>query len=125
MVEYVFLIRNGELYNIGRTNNLEMIQKKLAPGILIASLKTQESKEILRILQSEFSEQRIPQSDYFRLNKSQFLDCKKKLETSRTKDDFKPFFSGLNLALTFIAVWVAISIAIISILIRPIFDQFN
>ena len=45
MIEYVYMIRNGALYNIGRTDNISLIKKQLKPGVLIASLKTEDSKE--------------------------------------------------------------------------------
>ena len=103
MIEYVYMIRNGDLYNIGRTDNLSLIKNQLQPGVLIASLKTEDAKEILEILQRNYSNQRVPQSNYFRLTKSQYKECKQKLNTAESKEDFKAFFSGINLVLTLLS----------------------
>ena len=125
MSEYVYLIRNGDLYNIGKTESLTEVRQKLAPGIMEASLQTDDAKAILKILQNKYADKKIPQSNYFRLTKSQYLECKQKLEEGSTKDDFKPFFKGFNLVLTFITAWLTISILIIKFGIQPVFNQFN
>ena len=125
MPEYNYLIRNGDLYNIGLTESLAKAKQLLEPGVLEASLQTKDAKAILQILQSNYSEKRLPQSNYFRLNKAQFNECKQQLQKGNSKDDFKPFFNGSTLILSFISAWVIISLAIIHFVIQPIFNQFN
>ena len=125
MPEYVYLIRNQDLYNIGVTESLPNAKQILAPGVLEASLKTNDAKAILKILQNNYSDKRLPQSNYFRLTKSQFIECKQRLENGAKRDDFKPFFNGPKLILAFISAWVMISLSIIRLGIQPIFNQFN
>ena len=125
MTEYVYLIRNGDLYNIGRTENLELIKKKLAPGILEAALETKDAKPILKILQNKYSDRSLPESSYYRLTKEESMECKLKLKVGRNQNDFKPFFSGIKLFITVIIAWCSISILIIRFGIEPIFDKFN
>ena len=125
MPEYIYLIRNGDLYNIGLTESLTNAKVLLAPGVLEASLQTNDAKVILQILQKNYSDKRLPQSNYFRLSKAQFNECKQKIQKGSSKDDFKPFFKGSKLILLFVVAWVTISIAIIHFGIQPIFNQFN
>ena len=125
MPEYIYLIRNGDLYNIGQTESMAKAKQLLAPGVIEASLQTKEATAILRILQSNYSDKRLPQSNYFRLSKAQFNECKQQLQKGNSKDDFKPFFHGATLILSFISAWITISITIIHFAIQPIFNQFN
>ena len=125
MAEFIYLIRNEELYSIGQTESLERIKKSLSPGILEAVLETNDSKAILKILFTNYAKKRLPQTNYFRLTTEEFNECKRQLERGRSKDDFKPFFSGTNLLFTFIVAWLLISLIIIKFGIQPIFNQFN
>ena len=125
MPEYIYLIRNGDLYNIGLTESLAKAKQLLVPGVLEASLQTNDAKAILQILQRNYSDKRLPQSNYFRLSKAQFSECKQQLQKGNSKDDFKPFFNGTKLILSFMSAWVTISLAIIHFAIQPIFNQFN
>ena len=75
MDSYIYLIENGDLYNIGSTNNIDKVQQLLRPGKLCASLKNKEAVYICKNLHIRYSEVRLPGTDYFRLNKSQLLEC--------------------------------------------------
>ena len=125
MTEYVYLIRNGDLYNIGKTKQLELLKKKLAPGKLEAVLQTDDAKSILKTLQNKYSDRWVPDSNYFRLTKDESIECKRKLETGRNRNDFKPFFTGGKLFLAFTASWLILSLMIIKFGIEPIFEKFN
>ncbi len=125
MKEYVYLIRNGNLYNIGKTKQLDSIKKKLSPGVIEAVLKTEDALPILKTLQSKYSGKWLPESNYFRLTKDEFIECKRQLEKGQSLNDFKPFFSGLKLFFTFIFAWTGLSFLIIRFGIDPVFDKFN
>ena len=125
MREYIYLIRNCDLYNIGRTENLVEVKKILHPGVLEAFMETNDAKTILKIIKNNYSEKLLPQSDYYRLSKAQFLECKQQLVQASSKDDFTPFFSGPRLLITLLITWVGISLLIIQFGIQPIFHQFN
>ena len=125
MADFVYLIRNGDLYNIGLTEDLDLLKKRLAPGILEAALETNDAKTILAILRKKYSAQCLPQSSYYRLTKTESRECIKQLEKGGNKDDFMPFFSGIKLLLTFISVWVGLSILIIKLAVQPVLNQFN
>ncbi len=124
MPETIYLIRNGDLYNIGRTSNLEQVKKKLAPGVIEAFLQTDDSKEILKYLHVNYSDKRLPQTNYFRLTKAQSAECRNKLKKGLHKNDFKPFFSGATLILAFLTAWLSLTLLIIKFGIDPIFHQF-
>lgn len=65
---YVYLIRNGDLYKIGHTENLERRLKQLMPCELVQALKTDRSLNLEQELHRRFRDARIPQTEYFRLN---------------------------------------------------------
>ncbi len=125
MTEFIFVVRNGDLYNIGRNKSLEKVKAQLSPGTIVASLKTDDAVSILKLLQQNYSNKRIPESDYFRLNKGEFQECKRQLENGAKINDFLPFFTGSKLIITFLIAWVSISILIIKFGITPLFDQFS
>ena len=68
---YVYLIRNGDLYKIGHTSNLERRLKQLQPCILVQSLITDRSLNLEQELHRRFQDVRLPQSEYFRLSDHQ------------------------------------------------------
>ncbi len=65
---YVYLIRNGDLYKIGHTENLERRLKQLQPCVLIQSLVADRSLNLEQELHKRFQSVRLPQTEYFRLN---------------------------------------------------------
>ena len=77
MEVYIYLIQNGDLFNIGVTRNLEKAKELLTPCQVCAYMKIKEkdSEILYRNLQSRYSEVRLPQTDYFRLSKSQLMEC--------------------------------------------------
>ena len=65
---YVYLVRNGDLFKIGRTENLQRRLKQLQPGHLIQAAQTDRSRDLEYELHARFKSVRIPQTEYFRLN---------------------------------------------------------
>lgn len=68
MSGFVYLIRNGDLYKIGRTDHLERRMKQLRPDEVIQVLQTDRSRDLEYELHRQFNAKRLPQSEYFRLN---------------------------------------------------------
>lgn len=64
---YVYLVRNGDLYKIGHTENLERRLKQLHACALIQSLVTDRSLNLEQELHMRFQNVRLPQTEYFRL----------------------------------------------------------
>ena len=124
MDSYVYLIENGDLYNIGSTNNIDKVQQVLRPGRLCASLKNNEAVYICKNLQIRYSEARLPGTDYFRLNKSQLLECQMILKGEGASGYFQPIFRGGIIVFTFILAWLCISLFLIQFGINPIFSRF-
>tara|TARA_Y100001968_G_C19395618_1_gene738144 strand:+ start:913 stop:1290 length:378 start_codon:yes stop_codon:yes gene_type:complete len=122
---HVYLFKNGDLYNIGYTSNLENAKKILQPAVLVASIKTDKAALISSQLQVLFKEVQLPSSDYFRLSRTQALDCKKQLENIGGKDYFQPFFTGPRLLLGFIIAWIFITYIIINFGVEPILSRFT
>ena len=76
MAEWVYLIRNGELYKIGKTSHFQQRMKQLRPNEVVAKIKTGQSRTLEKRLHNRFRNKRIPQTEYFRLNKSEIKYCK-------------------------------------------------
>jgi len=71
MAGYVYLIRNGDLHKIGRTDNLDRRLKQLQPCVLVQSLKTDRSRDLEHELHQQFKAKRLPQTEYFRLDEAE------------------------------------------------------
>ena len=124
MDSYIYLIENGDLYNIGSTNNIDKVQELLKPGRLCAYLKDKEAVYICKKLHIRFSEMRLPGTDYFRLNKSQLLECQLMLKSESSSDYFQPIFKGATTVVTFLLAWICISFFLIKFGIDPILSRF-
>ena len=80
MSEFVYLMKNGDLYKLGCTSNLESEASKMKPGIIISSFKTNDPKSFEVRLLRLYKKRRIPDTNYFRLSESEVQNCKKHLE---------------------------------------------
>jgi len=80
MSGYVYLIRVGDLYRIGKTDNLEKKIKKLKPDELLTSIMTKEPETLEARLLRKYKSQRIPETGYLKLTKRQISECKKQFE---------------------------------------------
>ncbi|WP_259724972.1 GIY-YIG nuclease family protein [Synechococcus sp. CS-1332] len=68
---FVYLVRNGDLFKIGVTQNLLSRMSQLRPDEVLNVARCANYREIERVLHSEFKAVRIPQSEYFRLSLEQ------------------------------------------------------
>ena len=125
METYIYLIQNGDLFNIGSSRNLEKAKELLKPGQVCAYMKTKEreSETFCRNLQSRYSEVRLPQTDYFRLSKSQLLECQLMMKSEGGKKYFEPIFKGANLVVSFFLAWLLLSGLIIKTVVDPILNR--
>ena len=80
MSGYVYLIRVGDLYRIGKTNNLDRKIKKLKPDELLTYIMTKEPETLEARLLRKYKTQRIPETGYLKLSKRQIRECKKQFE---------------------------------------------
>ena len=80
MSGYVYLIRIGELYRIGKTDNLNKKIKKLKPDELLSSILTKEPETLEARLLRKYKYQRIPETGYLKLSRSQIKECKRQFE---------------------------------------------
>ena len=124
MASYVYLIQNGDLFNIGFTNNLERTRIDLRPGELIAFLITEKPEPLIKNLRKTYVDNRLPGSDYYRLANSQVKECRSFLESDGSNNYFQPILKGPSLVLFFILSWLLITYIIIEFAVNPIFDRF-
>lgn len=68
MAGFVYLIRNGDLHKIGRTDNLQRRFKQLQPDEIVQVLETDRSRDLEHELHQQFKAKRLPQTEYFRLD---------------------------------------------------------
>ena len=79
MTSFVYLVRNGDLYKIGSTKNLDKELNQLKPDEIILTIKTPQPKAIEARLLRRYKNKRIPESGYFRLDEGEILDCKEQM----------------------------------------------
>ena len=125
MASYVYLIQNGDLYNIGFTNNLERTRIDLRPGELVAFLITEKPEPLIKNLRKMYVDNRLPGSDYYRLSNSQVKECKSLLESDGTNNYFQPFFKGPTLFIFFVSTWLLLTYIIIEFAVEPILARFG
>ncbi|WP_320674947.1 GIY-YIG nuclease family protein [Prochlorococcus sp. MIT 1341] len=85
MARVVYLLRNGDLYKIGHTEDMEKIKKKLKPDEIIKTIETTEPFSIEARLIARFKSCRIPETEYFRLDEQQLQDCINQMSTDPAK----------------------------------------
>ena len=125
MASYVYLIQNGDLFNIGFTNNLERTRIELRPGELIAFSITEKPEPLIKNLRKIYVDNRLPGSDYYRLANSQVKECRSFLEGDGTNNYFQPLLKGPSLFSFFILSWFLITYIIIEFAVDPILTRFS
>ena len=125
MASYVYLIQNGDLFNIGITNNLERTRIDLRPGELLAFSITEKPEPLIKNLRKIYIDNRLPGSDYYRLANSQVKECRSFLEVDGSNNYFQPFLRGPSLYLFFILSWFFITYIIIEFAVNPILSSFS
>ena len=125
MASYVYFIQNGDLFNIGFTDNLERTRINLRPGELVAFLNTDNPEPLIRNIRKIYVDNRLPGSDYYRLANSQVKECCSFLEGDGSNNYFQPFLRGPSLYLFFILSWFLITFLIIEFAVNPILSSFS
>ena len=125
MASYVYLIQNGDLYNIGFTNNLERARIELRPGELVAFLITEKPETLIKNLRKTYVDNRLPGSDYYRLANSQVKECKSILDGEGSTNYFQPFLKGPSLFIFFLFSWFTLTYTIIEFAVDPILSKFS
>ncbi len=123
MSEFIYLMKNGDLYKLGIAKNLEAEARKLSPGEIIASLKIGDPKSFNARLLKLYKKKRIPDTNYFRLSELEVDNCKKHLEgqTNLPKSLSDEFLIGLNGSLLFGILTIFISFLITRMFIFSLF----
>ena len=125
MASYVYLIQNGDLFNIGFTNNLERKRIELRPGELVAFSITENPEQVIKDLRKIYIDNRLPGSDYYRLANSQVKQCRSFLEGEESTNYLQPFLKGPVLFLFFILSWLFITYIIIEFAVNPVLARFS
>ena len=76
---FVYFIRNKDLYKIGITKDLLNRMNRLNPDEILDSIRCKNYKGLEKEIHRKFKEERIPQTEYFRLNKNQVNSIHKML----------------------------------------------
>ncbi len=79
MCGWIYIIKNGDLYKIGITKNFNIRMRQLKPDKIIARFYSNNFKHIERELHKKYHSERIPQTEYFRLNKHQLKEINQKI----------------------------------------------
>ena len=76
---WLYLIKNGDLYKIGITKNLDSRMRQLKPDSILAKLYSTDFKQLEREFHKRYKNVRIPQTEYFRLDDFQIKDIKQRI----------------------------------------------
>ena len=76
---WLYLIRNRDLYKIGITKNIEKRMRQLKPDYVVAKFYTKDFVKLERELHHRYKKFRIPQTEYFRLQKSHVKEIKQRI----------------------------------------------
>lgn len=125
MPSHVYLFQNGDLYNIGWTDNIERTKNLFKPGQLLASLITNQPQAISERLKKNYQDFRLPGSDYFRLGRTQVAECMQSLEQIDAVKYYQPFFTGSRFIFAFISSWVLLTFLIVKFGIDPVLNRFT
>ena len=79
MSGWVYLIKNGDLYKIGITKNIDKRMRQLKPDYVVAKLYSCQFRELEREFHKRYQNVRIPQTEYFRLDQKQIKDIKQRI----------------------------------------------
>ena len=74
---FVYFILNGDLCKIGITENLLRRMEQLKPDEILNVVRCQNFVDLERDLHSRFKEERLPQTEYFRLSADQIRQVNK------------------------------------------------
>ena len=125
MASYVYLIQNGDLFNIGFTDNLERTRINLRPGELVSFLNTDKPEPLIKNIRKIYVDNRLPGSDYYRLANSQVKECRNLLEGDGSNNYFQPFLKGPSLFVFFMFSWILLTYSIIKFAVDPVLSQFS
>ena len=76
---WLYLIKNGDLYKIGITRNLDNRMRQLKPDNIVAKLYSCQFKQLEKEFHKRYKNVRIPQTEYFRLDLRQIREIKRRL----------------------------------------------
>tara|TARA_Y100001968_G_scaffold297333_1_gene306185 strand:+ start:236 stop:772 length:537 start_codon:yes stop_codon:yes gene_type:complete len=79
MTGWLYLIKNRDLYKIGITKNFDNRMRQLKPDNVIAKLQTNNYMKLERELHHRYKKFRIPQTEYFRLDKTHIKEIKQQI----------------------------------------------
>jgi len=68
---FVYLVRNQDLFKIGITLDLKRRMEELKPDEIVNTIKCRNFRDVEKDLHSLFRSERLPQTEYFRLDQEQ------------------------------------------------------
>ena len=108
---WLYLIRNRDLYKIGITRNFENRMRQLKPDNVVAKLYTSDFIKLERELHHRYKNFRIPQTEYFRLEKEHIKEIEQRLSNINYPFTITLLIfikSCLFLVLTFLFVFISL-----------------
>ena len=110
---WLYLIKNGDLYKIGITKNIDKRMRQLKPDYVVAKLYSSRFIELERELHKRYKNVRIPQTEYFRLDQMQIKDIKRIIsKISYPKSISFSIFINSTLLLSFLFLFVFLFISL-------------
>tara|TARA_Y100001968_G_scaffold128510_1_gene117352 strand:- start:2450 stop:2992 length:543 start_codon:yes stop_codon:yes gene_type:complete len=110
MSGWLYLIRNRDLYKIGITKKFENRMRQLKPDNVVAKLYTNDFVILERELHKRYKKYRIPQTEYFRLEKHHVKEIKLRISDF---DNNLSIFSGIFIKSLLFIILIHLSILIL------------
>ena len=112
---WIYLIRNKDLYKIGITKNFENRMRQLKPDNVIAKLYSSDFIKLERELHIRYKKFRIPQTEYFRLEKFHLKEIKQRLlyldnSINTTLEVFIKSLTFLLIIFLFVFIFISLNI---------------
>ena len=79
MYGWLYIIKNGDLCKIGITKNIDKRMSQLKPDYIISKIYSNNYKELEKEFHKRFKRERIPQTEYFRLDNIQIREIKQRI----------------------------------------------
>ena len=79
MYGWLYIIKNGDLCKIGITKDIDKRMSQLKPDYIISKIYSNDFKELEKEFHMTFKSERIPQTEYFRLDHMQIREIKQRI----------------------------------------------
>ena len=115
MCGWLYVIKNGDLYKIGITKNIDKRMLQLKPDYIVTKIYSRGFRLLEKEFHKKYKDVRIPQTEYFRLDNTQIREIKKRISNLYYPNSItlSIFFSSISIVIfLFLMIFLIISFTI-------------